>query len=130
MNDVAVVIAAYEDQSSLLCALRSLARQRTIVDHVVVVDDGSCTPLNLGLAVQWFSPATKLEIIRQDPNQGPASARNRGVSATTCMYISFLDHDDLACQQFQRLRALQMALSGVLAQLMLCIFICPREREQ
>jgi glycosyltransferase involved in cell wall biosynthesis len=93
-----------------LCALRSLARQQTGVDHVVVVDDGSCTPLNLGLAVQWFSSATKLEIIRQDPNQGPASARNRGVSATTCTYISFLDHDDLAHplkieRQLQCLRA-------------------------
>lgn len=111
MNDVAVVIAAYEDQSSLLGALRSLARQRTIVDHVVVVDDGSCTPLNLGLAHQWFSPATKLEIIRQDPNQGPASARNRGVFATNCMYVSFLDHDDLA-HPLKIERQLQFLRSG------------------
>lgn len=93
---MAVVIAAYEEQSSLMCALRSLARQRTAVAHVIVVDDGSRTPLNLGLACQWFSSSTKLDLIRQDPNKGPASARNLGVSATACTYISFLDHDDLA----------------------------------
>ena len=37
---------------------------------------------------------------------------------------------DSSRQQFQRLRALHMALSGVLAQLMLCIFIWPLLREQ
>ena len=96
MNDVAVVIAAYENQSSLMYALRSLARQRSSIDHLVVVDDGSCTPLNLGLAPQWFPRSTALQIIRQDSNRGPAYARNEGVRATTCKYISFLDHDDLA----------------------------------
>jgi len=96
VNGIAVIIAAYEKQSSLMYALRSLARQRTSIDHVVVVDDGSRIPLNLGLAPQWFPRSTLLQVVREEINQGPAHARNKGVRTTTCKYISFLDHDDLA----------------------------------
>jgi len=96
LNDIGVVIPAYQNQTVLSQALRSLARQKAQPSEVVVVDDGSATPLHLDFASQWFSRSTKLQLLRTQTNGGSAAARNLGVSATSSSVICFLDHDDLA----------------------------------
>lgn len=58
--------------------------------EVIVVDDGSTTPLELD-AARWLGKFP-LKVIRQ-ANTGPAGARNRGVDAARGEFIAFTDDD-------------------------------------
>jgi mycofactocin glycosyltransferase len=55
---------------------------------VVVVDDGSPTPLPDALA-----PQPRLTILRHECSQGPAAARNAGAAAADTTWLLFLDAD-------------------------------------
>lgn len=60
-------------------------------DTVIVVDDGSDTPV-VATALADVSDA-RVEVLRQ-PNGGPASARNRGIERTNAPLVVFIDDDD------------------------------------
>jgi len=86
---VSVVIPTYNNAALLHETLEGVRRQTFTDFEIIVVDDGS-------------SDATP-EVTRRDPgiryfyqpNQGPAAARNRGVSLARGEFIAFCDHDDI-----------------------------------
>jgi len=88
---VTVVIPTYRRPQRLRECLESLAGQ-SLRDawEVVVVDDGSPTPLD-GPAAD-FAGRLDLRVIRQ-ANAGPSAARNRGVAAARADLIAFTDDD-------------------------------------
>lgn len=69
---VAAVVTAYQPDSSLLTALRSVADQ---VDQLVVVDDGS----SAGGDVLAECAAVGATVVRHDANRGIGAALNTGV---------------------------------------------------
>ena len=91
MTRVSVIIPSYNDRPFLSMALDSIKKQTFEDYEIIVVDDGSTD----GTA-EWLAQSNnpKLRILRQ-PNQGPSSARNLGITHAKGEYIAFLDADDL-----------------------------------
>ncbi len=98
---LAVVIPFYQKTAGLLArALRSIAEQRDCAaPRVVVVDDAS--PVRARDEIAAFKSACaaaaslSIDVVEQ-PNAGPAAARNRGLDAlgTDVSRVAFLDSDD------------------------------------
>lgn len=84
-----VVIPCFKAQADLLQALESIARQTRPVREVIIVDDGSPTPMEL--PAKWTGPP--LHLIRT-PNGGIGAARNVGIRHATGSILAFLDADD------------------------------------
>lgn len=90
---VSLVIPTHNRLVSLRTVLESLARQ-TIPSaqfEVLVICDG-CTDETVA-GCQALKEPYSLRIIEQVPNQGPAAARNRGVTEAASPLILFIDDD-------------------------------------
>jgi glycosyltransferase involved in cell wall biosynthesis len=83
---ISVVIPAYNAEKTLPGCLEALLNQTLVPNEVIVVDDGS-TDRTAQVAGKF-----KVTLIRQ-PNQGPAAARNAGVSKACGDIIMFTDSD-------------------------------------
>lgn len=88
---LSIIIPAYNAEPYIHELLDRLAPQVNDETEVIVVDDGSETPLK-----------TKHEYVNliRKPNGGCATARNRGLNEAEGDYISFLDADDLVPEYF------------------------------
>lgn len=89
-----VIIPTRNRPRALEACLNALALQRLLPGsfEVIVVDDGSMTPLVLDPA-RWASKFA-LRLIHQK-NTGPAGARNRGVAEARGVCLAFTDDDCL-----------------------------------
>jgi glycosyltransferase involved in cell wall biosynthesis len=85
-----VVIPCYNDGRTIRDAVGSLETQEPT--EVIVVDDGSDDPETADILAQLAAEGIK--VLRQE-NAGPASARMRGVNATSAPFVFPLDADDL-----------------------------------
>lgn len=86
---VSAVIPVRDGARYLAAALDSVLEQTLPPHEVVVVDDGSLDATPAVIA----SYGDRIRGIRQ-PRLGNASALNRGIAATSCEYVAFLDADD------------------------------------
>jgi glycosyltransferase involved in cell wall biosynthesis len=84
-----VVIPCRNGEEYLFEALESIRGQTVPVREIVVVDDGSDSPICAPR--EWVSPP--LRIVRTE-NRGLAAARNLGISCTDGEFVAFLDADD------------------------------------
>jgi glycosyltransferase involved in cell wall biosynthesis len=95
MTDVTVVAATHnraDRLAALLDALRAQTLGRDRFD-VVIVDDGSSDGTQELLAAALARGDLSLTALRQDPNRGPAAARNAGWRAARAPVIAFTDDD-------------------------------------
>src|SRR4051812_45221092 len=90
---VATVIPAYKSRY-LDEVIASLERQSLLPAEVVIVDDGSPTPVKV--------PPSALPIttITHEINNGTSAARNTGVRSTTSPLLHILDHDEIVEPDF------------------------------
>ncbi len=91
MNDISVIIPAYNRKDLLPVTLRSLLAQSVPAQEIIVVDDGSTD--DTAAVAEAFGPPVR--VIRQT-NAGPAAARNRGFRESRGEFIHFFDSDDVA----------------------------------
>jgi O-antigen biosynthesis protein len=89
---VSVVIPCFNAGRLLELAVASVLAQSHEDWEIVIVNDGSDDPGTLETLERLRS--AKHRIVDQ-PNEGLASARNRGVREATGAYVQFLDADDL-----------------------------------
>jgi glycosyltransferase involved in cell wall biosynthesis len=91
MPKVSVVLPTFERWSLLARALSSVLEQTEADLEVLVIDDCSSddTPARLAAVTD-----PRLRVLRQDPNQGVARARNRAIEDASGEWIAFLDDDD------------------------------------
>jgi glycosyltransferase involved in cell wall biosynthesis len=87
---VSVVIPSYNNAALLCETLDGVGRQTFRDFEIIVVDDGSTDAT--AETVGAYGPG--IRYIHQ-LNQGPAAARNRGVSLAQGEFIAFCDHDDV-----------------------------------
>ncbi len=87
-----VVIPTYNRRDSLEVALRSVLGQSLESLEVVVVDDGS-TDATADFLDGLSEPRLKTV---KTPNRGRCAARNTGIGLATGEYVTFLDSDDRA----------------------------------
>jgi len=83
-----IVIPTYNQDPKLLAAAIYSAAKQTVPVEVVVVDDGSTTPVS---TTGW--PAN-VRVIRQD-NKGVSGALNTGIRAITTDWFCWLSSDDM-----------------------------------
>lgn len=83
-DELTVVIPVRDHAAQLDRLLCSLAACRPAPARVVVVDDGSSTPLQVPDAV---------ELVRLGRSGGPAAARNEGLTRVRTRYVAFVDAD-------------------------------------
>ena len=86
---ISVVIPCYERIDFLRNALRSVFSQTLKPNEILVVDDGSPTPIEPSL-VKEFPGVNWL----YQENSGVAAARNLGIKRAQNSWIAFLDSDD------------------------------------
>jgi len=91
-HSVAVIIAAYNAETTILRAINS-ALAEPAVSEVIVVDDAS-TDHTLDIARTADDDSGRLKTIALSVNGGPAAARNKALSICTSSWISILDSDD------------------------------------
>jgi glycosyltransferase involved in cell wall biosynthesis len=76
---------------AVTCALA----QQGVQVEVVVVDDGSRTPVSETLADLVLGHPGRLRIVRSPEPTGVANARNRGLAAARAPWVGFCDDDDM-----------------------------------
>lgn len=89
---VSVVLPTRNRSTMLMQALGSALGQDGVDLEVIVVDEGSSddTPERLGQVKD-----ERLTVLRHDPPQGVARARNAAIDRATGEWLAFLDDDDL-----------------------------------
>lgn len=88
-DNVSVIVPAYNAEQTILRALDSVLAQRCKPREIIVVDDGSRTPIEPVVSTL----NANIRVVRQS-NAGAAAARNRGVREARSDWIAFLDADD------------------------------------
>ena len=92
MSSVSVIIPTYNAAPLIERTLRSVTAQNGGHDIEIIIVDDASTDNTLDVIASLAIPS--LQILKQDGNQGPAAARNRGLSAATGEFMAFLDGDD------------------------------------
>lgn len=106
MVETSVIIPTFNRPERLADCLEALAVQDCDDFEVVVVDDGSETPI--APVCEKFAPLVRH--VRQE-NTGPACARNTGAAAARGRFLAFTDDDCRPRQDW--LRQLRSAHAGV-----------------
>jgi len=91
---VSVVIPTYGRNETLPRAIRSVLHQTYDDIELIVVDDGSPTPVTETLPDMSFDQLDSTTFIRHNDNRGANVARNSGIRSATGEYLAFLDDDD------------------------------------
>ena len=86
---ISVIIPSYNRLHTLGRAIESILSQRSPVDEIILVDDGSSD--NTSDRVSQLYPDIRLI---QQSNQGVSAARNAGIEQSRYDWIAFLDSDD------------------------------------
>lgn len=87
---VTVVIPTKDRPGLLPMTVASVLGQHGVDVRVLVVDDGSATPVS-----EMLAPDARLRLMRNDRSRGVSGARNRGLAEVTTPWTAFLDDDDL-----------------------------------
>jgi biofilm PGA synthesis N-glycosyltransferase PgaC len=88
---ISILVAAYNEESSIADTLRSIAQQRYPGEfEVLVIDDGS---KDATAAVVEANPYPWARLLRQPRNLGKAAALNRGLAESRHDYVITLDAD-------------------------------------
>lgn len=90
MPRVSVIIPAYNAAATIAGTVDSVLAQTFQDFEIICVDDGS-TDATLAIVQQYGS---RVRLIEQ-PNSGPAAARNNGARHSSGEYLAFLDADDV-----------------------------------
>jgi len=90
MIKLSIIIPAYNAGHYLDDLINCLRPQLTEEVEVIVVDDGSRTPVE---------DIAGVEVIRQE-NKGASAARNTGIDNAIGKYIAFIDADDLVSERY------------------------------
>lgn len=95
-NRISIVLTAFNASDTLISSLDSILTQSQIPDEVILIDD--CSQDNtLQIASKWSScqDLTRVRLLRNKVNLGPAASRNLGVRESSHNTIIFCDSDDV-----------------------------------
>jgi glycosyltransferase involved in cell wall biosynthesis len=94
---VSVIMPALNADRFIEAAIRSLLREREVVDlDIIVIDDGS-TDGTRAIVQTLASDFPEVRLL-QNPRRGIAAARNTGLDniCADCRFVTFLDADDIS----------------------------------
>ena len=102
---LSVIIPMYNAKNYIIHCVEGLLKQ-TIDDLELIIVDDCSTDGCFELCQERYADDSRIVLLRQDENGGPAKARNAGMKAAKGEYISFVDCDDAVLPEaFERLYA-------------------------
>ena len=90
---ISAIVPTYNNAEYIEGAINSIDAQTHPVGEIIIIDDGSSDDTE-ALVNNIIKKFNNIIYIKQD-NQGPSSARNRGIAAANGDWLAFLDADDL-----------------------------------
>jgi succinoglycan biosynthesis protein ExoO len=90
---VSVIIPAYNAAANLQRALDSALAQTMSDLEILIVDDAS-TDATLEIACRIAAQDSRVRVLHNERNSGPAVSRNRAIAAARGEWIALLDADD------------------------------------
>jgi glycosyltransferase involved in cell wall biosynthesis len=90
--DATIIIPTRDRPEWLPRTLLSALEQQGTEAEIIVVDDGSTTPVSERLTQEAHS---RIRVLRNPSSVGVAKARNRGIDEARGEWIAFLDDDDV-----------------------------------
>jgi glycosyltransferase involved in cell wall biosynthesis len=90
--DATIIIPTRDRPNWLPRTLLSALEQQGTEAEIIIVDDGSTTPVSERLTLEAQS---RLRVLRNPSSLGVARARNRGIDEARGEWIAFLDDDDV-----------------------------------
>ncbi|MEK4306356.1 glycosyltransferase family A protein [Oceanobacillus sp. M60] len=90
---ITVIIPAYNSESGISVALRSLTKQTWTNLEIIVVDD--CSPDHTAAVVkEWMQQDGRIKLLQTETNSGPYVARNIALQQATGEFVTINDADD------------------------------------
>ncbi|PYE20196.1 glycosyl transferase family 2 [Williamsia limnetica] len=97
MIKVSVVMATFNDESTIRESIESVLRQTFEHWELLVVDDGS-SDTTASIVERIAAKDARVRLIQMSRNGGSGAARNEGIRVASGTYIAVLDADDLALE--------------------------------
>ena len=91
---VSIIMPAWKAELYISDAIRSVIAQTYQNWELLVVDDCS-TDGTIGVVEKFCEMDSRVILLKQSSNQGPACARNVGIEKARGRWVAFLDSDDL-----------------------------------
>lgn len=91
---ISVITPAYNASHYISKAIESVQAQTFLYWEMIVVDDSS-TDGTCEIVEKYAVMDSRIKLIRQTENGGPAKARNVALSVASSRYVAFLDCDDM-----------------------------------
>ncbi len=92
MYKISVIIPSYNASLLVRRTIESVLNQKGGFETEIIVVDDCSTDDTVAVVESMHEP--RLKMLRQEMNQGPAAARNRGLREARGEYCAFLDGDD------------------------------------
>lgn len=97
---ISIIIPVYNAMPYLVDCLKSISKQNYSNLEIIFIDDGS-TDDSYSYLSNMAQSDSRIKIIQQT-NQGPSTARNRGLSEANGKWIAFVDADDIIKEDYIR----------------------------
>lgn len=112
---VSIVTPTFNCSRFVSHTLESICAQTFVQWEHLIIDDAS-TDDTTDVVQAFAMRDRRIKLLRQEKNQGPAAARNRGIEMARGRYIAFVDSDDLwfpqkLMKQIEFMRQTGVALS-------------------
>lgn len=91
--EVTVIIPAFNSESGISVALRSLTKQTWTNLEIIVVDDCS-TDNTVAVVREWREKDGRIKLLQSAENAGPYAARNRALQQASGEFVTINDADD------------------------------------
>jgi len=125
---ISIILPIYNAEKYLKQCLDALLNQTYTNIEILCINDGS-QDQGLHILESYAQKDSRIKIHDQ-PNSGPATARNRGLTAATGQYIMFCDADD--CYAPQMCEAMLGAITSTNVDLVMCdceLVECPDDPD-
>lgn len=91
---VSIITPSYNSALTIRKTIKSVINQTLIDWEMIIVDDNS-TDNSCQIIEEYMSIDSRIQLIKQNWNAGPAIVRNIAIEKAKGQYIAFLDSDDL-----------------------------------
>lgn len=94
MNDISVVIPAYNAEKYLRPCLDSIFNQKTSMKYEVIVVDNASVDTTTAILNEYKQNHDNLKVVRLEENVGCYGARRVGLREVDAKYLQYIDSDD------------------------------------
>lgn len=93
-NLVSIITPMYNCEKYVSEMIESVISQSYMNWELIIVDDNS-NDNSCKIVLEYINKDSRIRLIKQDTNLGPAEARNIAIKNSNGKYIAFLDSDDI-----------------------------------